>query len=306
VRCEARRGPDGAVHGTILLIPPEDIMATIERVLLRTLMDTIEIVLWTVKADGTFIYHDGKALASAGLTPGQLLGQNIFELYPAELVEPIRAATKGTPSRYTSEVHGDHWETWNIPMKNAAGEPNGCIGLTLDVSETTRTEQELKRQLETIQQQQNAIQELSTPLIEVWDRVLTVPLVGIIDSQRANALIERLLSEVSRSGARFAILALTGVEALDTSTASHILRLLGSLRLLGADGRTQTRYQHPATRIIINPSGTRAITAIERGESWSLHRIDLVTGKSEPWCDAGDEEQVHVLFEYTRIIIARK
>lgn len=68
----------------------------------------------------------------------------------------------------------------------------------------------------------------------------------------------------------------------------NVLAALGEagLHLLGRDGRVLRRYQHPATRIIINAQTTRAITAVERGESWSLHRIDLTTGKAAPWCDA--------------------
>jgi rsbT co-antagonist protein RsbR len=238
VRCQARRAPDGSLHGVLELAPPdpsESLEVQIERMLLRAVMDTLEIVLWAVDREGTFVSHDGKALATAGLTPHQFIGQNVFELYPPELCDVIREALAGKPAHSVSEAHGIHWESWNLPLQDARG-AKYCVGLTMNVTAALETENELKHQLRTIKDQQRAIHELSAPLIEVWDDVLTVPLVGTIDAQRADELIERLLARASRTGARFAILDLTGAEALDTATAGHLLRLLDSLRLLGVEG----------------------------------------------------------------------
>ncbi|MFS8071763.1 MAG: STAS domain-containing protein, partial [Byssovorax sp.] len=97
-------------------------------------------------------------------------------------------------------------------------------------------EQELSRQLELIQQQQQIIRELGTPIIQVWDEVLTVPMMGVVDSRRAADLMDDLLAEVARTRARFTILDLTGVEVHDSATASYILRMVASIRLLGAEG----------------------------------------------------------------------
>ncbi|PRQ01288.1 STAS domain-containing protein [Enhygromyxa salina] len=239
VRCEARRSSTGSIHGTL-----EPVAATgagsaeleIRQTLLRTVMDTLDIVLWAVDPTGKFVFHEGKALATAGLTPGQFLGMNVFDIYPPAATAPIQEALYGTASHYKSEVHGVNWETWNIPLKNEAGVTEYCAGLTLDITATVKSQAELEHQLQTIQEQRRAIQALSAPLIEVWDKVLTVPLIGVLDDEQTNKLIERLLAEVSRSGAAYVILDLTGVEALDTSIASHILRLLASLRLLGVEG----------------------------------------------------------------------
>jgi rsbT co-antagonist protein RsbR len=198
-------------------------------------MDTLDIALWAIDSEGVFVFQDGKALATAGLTPNQLLGQKIFDLYPPELCEVVREALAGRPSHSVAEVHGVHWETWNLPLQIAQG-AKYCVGLSLDITAALETENELKHQLRTIKDQQRAIHELSAPLIEVWDDVLTVPLVGTIDAQRADELSERLLAHTNRTGARFAILDLTGAEALDTATAGHVLRLLDSLRLLGVQG----------------------------------------------------------------------
>ncbi len=243
VRCRMRRDGSGSLFGELLV--QEIDRATretqsrthqVERRLLRALMENLEIVLWAVDRDGTFIYHDGKALADAGLERRQFLGMNIFELYPADASSTIRAAFTGTASQEKSEVHGVNWESWTLPVFGDVGEVDYCVGISLNVTESTTREKRLTEQIDTITAQQQAIQELSAPLIEVWDRVVTVPLIGVVDSTRAKDLMERLLAEVSRIGAKFVIVDLTGVEAVDSVTASYITRMLSALRLLGAEG----------------------------------------------------------------------
>jgi GAF domain-containing protein len=98
------------------------------------------------------------------------------------------------------------------------------------------TEEKLREQLGIIDRQQQAIQQLSTPIIEVWDGVVVMPVVGIFDSTRAKAMIEPLLATVQRRGCRYAIIDLTGVDIVDTQTAEQILRVVLAVRLLGAQG----------------------------------------------------------------------
>ncbi len=78
--------------------------------------------------------------------------------------------------------------------------------------------------------------ELSTPIIKVWVGVLLIPLVGSFDSQRAVDMVDRLLSAVVTERARYVILDLTGVGTVDTATADHFVRIVGAVRLLGAEG----------------------------------------------------------------------
>jgi rsbT co-antagonist protein RsbR len=93
---------------------------------------------------------------------------------------------------------------------------------------------ELDNKLTIIEQQRAAILELSTPILQLWDDVVALPIIGVIDQQRGEQIMERLLDEVSRSRARFVILDVTGVETVDTRTADHFLRVARSAGLLGA------------------------------------------------------------------------
>ncbi|AKT36105.1 PAS domain-containing protein [Chondromyces crocatus] len=110
----------------------------------------------------------------------------------------------------------------------------GCFR---DLTETKRREEELRSQLALITRQQRAILDLSTPIIQLWDEIITLPLIGNIDASRAAQIMDRLLDEVVRVGARFAILDLTGVDAVDTTTADQLFRITRAVNLLGAKAR---------------------------------------------------------------------
>lgn len=94
---------------------------------------------------------------------------------------------------------------------------------------------ELEAKLETIERQQAAIRELSTPIIEVWAGVLCLPVVGIVDSQRSAEMTEMLLEMIVAKQARTAIVDITGIDAMDTKTADHFIKMAKAVRLLGAE-----------------------------------------------------------------------
>jgi rsbT co-antagonist protein RsbR len=77
--------------------------------------------------------------------------------------------------------------------------------------------------------------EISTPVVKLWDGVLAVPLVGTLDSARAQVVTERLLQTLADTGSPYAIIDITGVPAVDTQVAQHILKTVVAARLMGAD-----------------------------------------------------------------------
>jgi rsbT co-antagonist protein RsbR len=95
-------------------------------------------------------------------------------------------------------------------------------------------QRELEDKLATIDQQRAAIRELSTPIMEVWEGILCLPVVGIMDSTRSADMTDALLRAVVATRARCTIIDITGIEAMDTSTADHFLRMAKAVQLLGA------------------------------------------------------------------------
>lgn len=96
-------------------------------------------------------------------------------------------------------------------------------------------DEQLRAQLELLAQQQASIMALATPIIQVWDGVLVLPLIGQLDAERMQTLTVSLLTELQQRRARFAVLDLTGVPTLDESSAQHLYRVATAVRLLGAE-----------------------------------------------------------------------
>lgn len=160
------------------------------------------------------------------------------------------------------------------PLKDESGAVIGLTCFLSDVTEQVRTQEELdeyRSKLETtvqdrtralersqdlegklaqrmeelahqaeeraklVEQLRVAVQELSTPIIEVWDDVLALPVVGVVDPQRGSQMIERLLDAVTRMRCRYVILDLTGVSMIDTGSADMFVKLARAVKMLGAD-----------------------------------------------------------------------
>ena len=86
-----------------------------------------------------------------------------------------------------------------------------------------------------IADQTEQLLELSTPVVKLWDGVVAVPLVGTLDSARAQVVMEKLLQTLVDTGSGFAIVDITGVPAVDTQVAQHILKTVVAARLMGAE-----------------------------------------------------------------------
>jgi rsbT co-antagonist protein RsbR len=86
----------------------------------------------------------------------------------------------------------------------------------------------------TIRRQQEAIRELSTPVLQLRDRLLMLPIIGTIDTQRARLLTEGLLQAIRSNRAKVVVMDVTGVAAVDTKVANHILQTVAAAKLMGA------------------------------------------------------------------------
>jgi rsbT co-antagonist protein RsbR len=127
------------------------------------------------------------------------------------------------------------------PLLDEGGRSMGAVAVFHDLGERKRWESALEQQLvrereksELLERMQMAIHELSTPILELWDDVLALPVIGIVDSKRSVDMTERLLEEIVRRQAQFVIIDITGVELVDTATADRFLKLVTAVEYLGA------------------------------------------------------------------------
>jgi rsbT co-antagonist protein RsbR len=86
-----------------------------------------------------------------------------------------------------------------------------------------------------IRQQQEAIRELSTPVLQVRERLLILPIIGVLDGQRARQLTEQLLRAIRANRARVVVIDITGVPTIDSTVANHLVQTVDASRLMGAN-----------------------------------------------------------------------
>lgn len=86
-----------------------------------------------------------------------------------------------------------------------------------------------------IMRQQQELLELSTPVVKLWKNILALPLIGTLDSERTQIVMESLLQKIVDTGAAIAIIDITGVPTVDTLVAQHLLKTIAAARLMGAD-----------------------------------------------------------------------
>lgn len=133
--------------------------------------------------------------------------------YPLEI---RRRDGRGISVLYNASVYRDE-----------KGEVIGVFAAARDITEMKRAE-------ERIRQQSREILELSTPVMQVWQGVVAVPLIGTLDSQRTQQFMERLLDRIVETNSPVALVDIMGVPTIDTQTAQHLIETITAVRLLGA------------------------------------------------------------------------
>ena len=97
------------------------------------------------------------------------------------------------------------------------------------------TESFQKTREEVISRQQQELLELSTPVVQLWDGILALPLIGTLDSARTQVVMQNLLDAIVKTRSDFAIIDITGVPVVDTLVAQHLLKTVAAARLMGAE-----------------------------------------------------------------------
>jgi rsbT co-antagonist protein RsbR len=204
---------------------------------LRLVIGNLPIVIYALDLEGTFTFSDGRGLQALGLAPGQVVGQSAFTLYAdfPDIVQQLRRALTGETFTVLSQVGPITFETSYAPLRDAAGTLTGVLGIAHNITERFEAEaQQMALQEEVIRAQQAAIRELSTPLIPLADDVVVMPLVGTIDTRRAQQIMEVLLEGIAAHQADVVLLDISGVRVVDTQVADALLRTARAVQLLGA------------------------------------------------------------------------
>ena len=160
-----------------------------------------------------FLTELSRSRATQGFTPSQV-ATFVFSLKQA-MFKRITESLKTEPAALAEAL----WDATTVL---------DALGLY-----TTEVFQQAREQL--IARQQEELIELSTPVVQLWDGILALPLIGTLDSDRTQVVMESLLERLVATGSSIAVIDITGVPTVDTLVAQHLLKTVAAAQLMGAD-----------------------------------------------------------------------
>jgi rsbT co-antagonist protein RsbR len=129
-----------------------------------------------------------------------------------------------------------------------------------------------------IDEQRRTIRELQTPVIQVWDGILALPIVGSLDTSRTQEMNEALLDKIVATGSEIVILDITAVPVIDTAVAKHLLETVSAARLLGAEVLIVGISTHTALTLVhlgLDLAGVTTRTTMAKGLELAFARLGL-------------------------------
>ena len=218
--------------------------------LLQAAIDALSDPIFVKDLQHRWIACNQAFCALLGLPREAIIGHSDPDYSPKEQYEVFwrvddAVIASGQP-HFNEEVHtspdGVQRTIWTrkFPLRDANGKVIGVSGIITDITESKRREEEIRRleaevreKMTIIESQASLLEQLSVPVIQVWEGILLLPLIGVIDSRRAAQVLENMLEAIARSSAEIVILDITGVPVVDTSVASYLVRAVQAAQLLG-------------------------------------------------------------------------
>jgi PAS domain S-box-containing protein len=170
----------------------------------------------------------------------EIIGQSFARFYSPEDVQRGKPAIELEESKKNGRFEDENWRIrkngdrfWaNViitPLFDNNGKLCGFGKITRDFSDRKESEEKIKKQAQEI------LEMATVPVVQVWEGIVLVPLIGTLDSSRTQQLMERLLQRITDSNSSVAVIDITGVPTIDTQTAQHLIETISAVRLLGSE-----------------------------------------------------------------------
>jgi PAS domain S-box-containing protein len=205
---------------------------------LSAIVESSDDAIISESLDGTILSWNEAAKRIYGYTFEEVKGHPISILMPPDRfneIQPILARIKSgerVANYETVFMRKDgqqiHISLTISPIKDAEGRVMGASAIGRDITERRKMEEMLR-------EQQRVFMEVSVPVVNIWKRILLVPLIGIFDSKRAQLVMETLLTAIEETQAKVAILDISGIPVMDTFVAKHLLQTVSAARLMGTE-----------------------------------------------------------------------
>ncbi len=259
--------------------------------------------------DHVITFSNPANLRVTKLTAEEAIGKSVREVFAGRGYEPLfdlldQVYATGEPFQGESppapfDRHGTGtliptiFNTLYYPSRDSSGEINGVMSFATDVTDLVEARQrteavndELEARVaeraqeiehlnqQVIEAQRQALRELSTPLIPITDDVVIMPLVGTMDSQRAQQVLETLLEGIAQYQAELAIVDITGVSVVDTQVAQALIQAAQAVNLLGAQVMLtgiQPRIAQTLIHLGIDLSGIQTRGSLQNGVAAALN-----------------------------------
>jgi rsbT co-antagonist protein RsbR len=218
-----------------------------QQAFLRQVIDSTPNLVFVKNREGQFVLANQAVVEAYGTTVDELIGKTeaVFNPNAEEVEQILRADLKVMdsleevfiPEEVITDAGGTvRWyQTTRSPLVDDDGVARRVLVVRNEITEQKQMEAERERlQQEIIEAQKQALQELSTPIIPMVDRIIVMPLIGSIDTMRARDITRRLLAGIREHGARVVILDITGVPVVDSGVADHLNKTIQAARLKGA------------------------------------------------------------------------
>lgn len=213
--------------------------------LLKSFFDHSPSVIYLLGTNERYLMSNTNHAALLGARPEDIVGKRATDFFPLETAQNLTKANhqiieKGQTvitEEMIPRTDGEHiYMSVKFPIYDSAGKVFAIGGIATDVTEQRHAaEERVSLQQQIIDAQNSALRELSSPLIPIADGVLVMPLVGIVDVQRTQLVIEHLLDGVVAHHAASVILDITGVQIVDTYVATALVQAAQAVNLLGAE-----------------------------------------------------------------------
>ncbi len=224
---------DGLASG-LNMLREELQSSTVSKVYLDNIFESMSDALVVANRDGTIRNVNQATRDLLGYSDEELTGKPVGMLVAEQLSTIDLVEVHGRELRCATKHGAEVMVSWSASLlRGGDGKSSGFVCVLRDITEKRRAEEERMRLEDAIRAQAELIRKMSTPLIPINDEVVVMPLVGALDRERADQVVESLLNGIAARHPRMAILDITAVAFVDADVASTIVRAANAARLLG-------------------------------------------------------------------------